>query len=70
MDTYNNIKLIIRHLNTQVGNGAITQGEYVQEKEDLIQRMDTFLLCKRISSERYEELFAMFVSLDERDELK
>lgn len=62
MNTYKNLKLIINHTNEQYKNGEIDAEEYKQFKNDTLKKMDTFLLCNRISSGKYEELFAMFIA--------
>lgn len=64
MNTYKNLKLIIKHTNDQYNSEEITSEEYNSFKEDALKKMDTFLLCNRFSAEKYEELFAMFVDID------
>ena len=65
MNTYKNLKLIIEHNNAQYESGEIDAEEYKSFKTDTLKKMDTFLLCNRISSEKYEELFAMFIKFDD-----
>lgn len=62
MNTYKNLKLIINHTNEQYNSGEITAEEYKSFKTETLKKMDTFLLCNRVSSEKYEELFAMFIA--------
>lgn len=62
MNTYKNLKLIINHTNEQYRNGEITAEEYKSFQTETLKKMDTFLLCNRFSSEKYEELFAMFIA--------
>lgn len=67
MNTYKNLKLIINHTNEQYRNGEITAEEYKSFKTDTLKKMDTFLLCNRFSSEKYEELFAMFIKFEDEE---
>lgn len=62
MNTYKNLKLIINHTNEQYKSGEITAEEYKSFKTETLKKMDAFLLCNRVSSEKYEELFAMFIA--------
>ena len=64
MNTYKNLKLIINHTNEQYNSRQITAEEYKSFKTETLKKMDTFLLCNRFSSEKYEELFAMFIDID------
>lgn len=65
MNTYKNLKLIIKHTNDQYNSEEITAEEYNSFKEDALKKMDTFLLCNRFSSEKYEELFGMFITFED-----
>lgn len=67
MNTYKNLKLIINHTNEQYNSGEITAEEYKSFKTETLKKMDTFLLCNRFSSEKYEELFAMFIKFEDEE---
>ena len=67
MNAYKNLKLIIAHYNAQYESGEITEEEYKRFKEENLEYMDTFLLRKRISREKYDELFDMFITLEDEE---
>ena len=67
MNTYKNLKLIINHTNEQYNSGEISAEEYKSFKTETMKKMDTFLLCNRFSAEKYEELFAMFITFEDEE---
>lgn len=67
MNTYKNLKLIITHTNEQYKNGEITAEEYKIFKTETLKKMDTFLICNRIGSEKYEELYAVLLPDEDGD---
>ena len=68
MGIYKKLKLIITHYNEQYKNSEITAEEYKSFKTDTLEKMDTFILCNRFSSEKYKELFDMFITFEDEEE--
>lgn len=59
MSTYKLLVTTINAKNKQLDGGEISQEEYAEWKEGTLKKMDTFLVCGRISDDQYTELNGM-----------
>lgn len=59
MSTYKLLVTTINAKNKQLESGEISQEEYAAWKEGTLKKMDTFLVCGRITDEQYTELNGM-----------
>lgn len=46
----------ITSTNNRYNSGGVTKEEYTTWKQDIINKLDIFLACNRITSEQYEAL--------------
>ena len=58
------MKKLIDNKNTQYRNGEVTAEEYNTWKETTITKLDMFLACDRITSEQYEELNGLLITIE------
>lgn len=63
MRTYENSKKLITRENRNYENGNITAEEYNLWKDGMLEKLDVFLLCKRITAEQYKSLTDMLISI-------
>ena len=59
MSTYKLLVTTINAKNKQLDSSEITKEEYAAWKEGTLKKMDTFLVCVRITDEQYSELNGM-----------
>lgn len=59
MSTYKLLVTTINAKNKQLDGGEISQEEYAAWKEGTLKKMDTFLVCGRITDDQYTELNGM-----------
>lgn len=59
MSTYKLLVTTINAKNKQLDSSEITKEEYVSWKEDILKKMDLFLLRGRITDDQYNELSGM-----------
>ena len=57
--TYNNCKTLIEKNVTKLNSKVISSEKYQEFKEDMIKKLDVFLLNDRISKEEYTELIGL-----------
>lgn len=59
--TYTLLKKLIEAENKRVENGEVSTEEHAAWKEQTLNKMDTFLICNRITQTQYNELSEMMV---------
>lgn len=60
MSAYNLLLRLITVKNKSKKNGHMTDDEYENWKTNTLAKMDTFLICDRLTEEQYKELEGMF----------
>lgn len=63
MRTYDHSKKLITRENNNYENGNLTAEEYNLWKDGMLEKLDVFLLCKRITAEQYKALTEMLISI-------